>query len=122
MRNAYIRRVSLMKRTIATTPSGFRRNLALAKHLWSGQIYREQRHALRLWSENYGLSVAAGDLQLLETRWYVTHTGLIRLAQRRRCSGIIVNLMTELCDSVSSRWVFRATVYTSAAPRGFVGY
>jgi hypothetical protein len=111
-----------MKRTIATTPSGFRRNLALAKHLWSGQIYREQRHALRLWSENYGLSVAAGDLQLLETRWYVTHTGLIRLAQRRRCSGIIVNLMTELCDSVSSRWVFRATVYTSAAPRGFVGY
>jgi hypothetical protein len=111
-----------MKHAFGRKRSGFRRNLALAKRLWSGQIYREQQRALRSLSENYGLSVAAGDLQLLESRWYVTHTGLIRLAQRRGCSGISVNLMTEFCDSVSSRWVFKATVYRSSSSRGFVGY
>ena len=111
-----------MKHAFGRKRSGFRRNLALAKRLWSGQIYREQQRALRSLSENYGLSVAAGDLQLLESRWYVTHTGLIRLAQRRGCSGISVNLMTEFCDSVSSRWVFKATVYRSSGSRGFVGY
>jgi hypothetical protein len=111
-----------MKHVFGRKRSGFRRNLALAKRLWSGQIYREQQRALRSLSENYGLSVAAGDLQLLESRWYVTHTGLIRLAQRRGCSGISVNLMTEFCDSVSSRWVFKATVYRSSSSRGFVGY
>ncbi len=61
---------------------GYRPNLALAKRLWPGQINREQQHSLKSLSENYGLSVEAGDLQLLENRWYVTHTGLIRLAQR----------------------------------------
>ena len=111
-----------MKHAFGTKRSGFRRNLALAKRLWSGQIYREQQRALRSLSENYGLSVAAGDLQLLENRWYITHAGLVRLAQRRGCSGISVNLMTEFCDSVSSRWVFRATVYKSSGSRGFVGY
>src|SRR3954447_6006188 len=94
------RRPFLMKHAASTRPSRFRRNLALAKHLWSGQIYREQQHALRLLSENYGVSVAAGDLQLLESRWYITHTGLIRLAQRRHCSGITVNLITKFCDSM----------------------
>ena len=111
-----------MKHAFGRKRNGFRCNLALAKRLWSGQIYREQQRALRSLSENYRLSVAAGDLQLLESRWYVTHTGLIRLAQRRGCSGISVNLMTEFCDSVSSRWVFKATVYRSSGSRGFVGY
>ncbi len=54
---------------------GYRDNLALAKRLWSGQINREQQHSLKSLSENYGFSVAAGDLQLLENRWYVTHSG-----------------------------------------------
>jgi hypothetical protein len=111
-----------MARNFARNKSEFKRNLALARHLWSGQIYPEQRRALKSLSENYGLSIAAGDLQLLENRWYVTHTGLIRLAQRRGCSGISVNLMAEFCDSVSSRWVFKATVYKPSASRGFVGY
>jgi hypothetical protein len=110
-----------MKRP-GTRQIAFKRNLTLARRLWCGQIHREQQRALKSLCENYGLSVAAGDLQLLESRWYITHTGLIRLAQRRGCSGISVNLMTEFCDSVSSRWVFKATVYRSSALRGFVGY
>ena len=100
----------------------YRHNLALAKRLWSGQINREQQHSLKSLSENYGLSVAAGDLQLLENHWYVTHSGLIRLAQRRGCSGIAVNLMTEFCDRASSRWIFKAIVYKRNRTKGFVGY
>src|SRR5579863_3463325 len=89
----------------------FKHNLTLAKRLWSGQIFREQQVALKSLCEHYGLSVAAGDLQLLESRWYVTHTGLIRLAQRRGCSGISVRIINEHSDIVSSRWVLKATVY-----------
>src|SRR5258708_16455805 len=111
-----------MARNFARNKSEFKRNLALARHLWSGQIYPEQRRALKSLSENYGLSIAAGDLQLLENRWYVTHSGLLRLAQRRGCSGIAVNLMTEFCDPASSRWVFKAIVYKRNKTKGFIGF
>ena len=61
------------------------------------------------------------DILLLGARWYVTHSGLLRVAQRRRCSGIT----TELAESVSNpnegRWVFKATVVKSGTDR-FVGY
>jgi hypothetical protein len=102
--------------------AGYRHNLALAKRLWSDQINREQRLSLKSLSEDFGLSVAAGDLQLLDSRWYVTHTGLIRLAARRGCAGITVRLMTEFCERSSSRWVFKATVYKRNTTKGFVGY
>lgn len=101
---------------------GYKHNLALARRLWSGQINREKQHSLKSLSENYGLCVAAGDLQLLENRWYVTHSGLLRLAQRRGCSGITVSLMTEFCDAALSRWVFKAIVYKRNRTKGFVGY
>src|SRR5260370_4773934 len=102
--------------------STYRHNLALAKRLWSGRINREHQHALKSLSEDYGLSVAAGDLQLLESRWYVTHSGRIRLSQRKGCSGISVNLMTKYCESASSHWVFKAIVYKRHRSKGFVGY
>ena len=101
---------------------GYRHNLALANRLWPGQINREQRHSLRSLSENYGLSVAAGDLQLLENRWYVTHSGLIGLAARSRCHGIQVQQVRDFCDPLAGRWVFKASVYKSAGSKGFVGY
>ena len=44
------------------------------------------------------------------------------MARRRGCSGTSVNLMTKHCDSISSRWVFKATVYRSSGSRGFVGF
>ena len=50
----------------ARTKIAYRRNLTLAKRLWSGQINREQQLSLRSLSANYGLSIAAGDLQLLD--------------------------------------------------------
>src|SRR5207237_6662853 len=70
----------------------------------------------------HSLSVAAGDLLLLEERWYVTHTGLLGLAHRKRCSGIQVQPVPKFCDQSASRWAFRATVYKTRTCRGFVGY
>ena len=102
--------------------SEYSRNLALAKRLWGDRLYREQRCGLKSLSENYDLSVAGGDLQLLENRWYVTHSGLVRLASRRRCDGIRTVLQQRLSDPVANRWVFKATVYKSPGSKGFVGY
>jgi hypothetical protein len=66
--------------------------------------------------------VAAGDLLMLEGRWYVTHAGLLRFGHRRRCSGIHAILQKELSDPSLSRWVFKAVVYKSPSSKGFVGY
>ena len=59
---------------------------------------------------------------LLENRWYVTHTGLVRLARRKRCRGIHVEAVDSLCDSAANRFVLKATVYPSKDSAGFVGY
>jgi hypothetical protein len=71
---------------------------------------------------NYLLCVASGDLILLEGRWYVTHTGMLRLARRKHCSGIRVQPVRDFCDPKHGRWAFAATVFTSPSCKGFVGY
>ena len=73
---------TMKKRSIA-----FRSNVRLARSLW-GVFSTVALERLKRLTEKYGFSVAAGDLQLLEGRWYVTSAGLLRLAQRRRCPGI----------------------------------
>jgi hypothetical protein len=59
---------------------------------------------------------------LLNEHWYVTHVGLIRLARRNRCRGILAEPAQEFCDPKEARWAFRTTVYKSQTCRGFVGY
>jgi hypothetical protein len=66
--------------------------------------------------------LGSGDLALLNNHWYVTHTGLLRMAKRKRCSGIEVEAVVNLCDSAAGRYVFKATVYSSKSCRGFVGF
>jgi len=97
------------------------RELKLAKQLW-GDIARVRLTELRHLLQRYKLSVALGEVIDLDNHWYVTHSGLIRLATRRRCDGIRTTLQQRLSDPASGRWVFRATVYKSPGSRGFVGY
>jgi hypothetical protein len=52
----------------------------------------------------------------------VTHTGLLRLARRKKCRGIDVEAVDSLCDSAANRFVLKATVYPSKGSAGFVGY
>ena len=71
-----------MQRKSAIVQLSFR----LAKELWSGlpQVSLQRLEEL---IEAHGLSVASGDLLYLHGGWYVTHTGLLRLARRRHCCG-----------------------------------
>jgi hypothetical protein len=98
-----------------------RSNVTLAHLIW-GPLNKIAITNLRHLGGKYGLSVAAGDLLLLGDRWYITHAGLLRLSQRRRCLGINATLQRDLSDPSVGRWVFKATVYKSRRSRGFVGY
>ena len=99
----------------------FRSNAKCARQLW-GQPPKIEARNLRTLTEQYSLSVAAGELQFLESKWYVTHAGLLRIAQRRHCCGIKSTLVERFSDPLAGRWVFRAIVYKSLRSRGFVGY
>jgi hypothetical protein len=102
-------------------PICFRSNAKLARQLW-GEPSHFALRLLRELSYKYSLSVAAGDLQLLDGRWYVTHSGLLQLASRRGCCGIHTVLQEKASDGTVGRWVFKATVYKSGRSRGFVGF
>ena len=71
---------------------------------------------------DFGLSAKSGDLQVLDGNWYITHTGLVRLARRKKCCGIHIEAVDSLCDSAARRFVLKATVYPSKNSSGFVGY
>jgi hypothetical protein len=73
-------------------------------------------------AKHYRFSVESGDLLWLDDHWYVTHSGLIRLARRSHCAGIHVEPVAQFSDAAASRWAFKATVYKSRTCRGFVGY
>ena len=98
-----------------------RENLSAVKELCP-HVTDSQLLTLVELSRSLRLSVRSGDLLLVNGRWYVTHSGLLRIAQRRRCRG----MTTELVESVSSpeqgRWVFKATVFKSTSCKGFIGY
>jgi hypothetical protein len=98
-----------------------RTNLRLARDRW-GELGKPQLKQLKDLTEKHHLSVLSGDLLFLDHGWYVTHTGLVHLAQRRRCAGIRVQQVNKFCDVSANRWVFKATVYKSAGSKGFVGY
>src|ERR1700704_5404545 len=95
--------------------------LGVAKQMW-GDMAEARLTELRQLLQRYKLSVALGEVIDLDNHWYGTHSGLIRLATRRRCDGIRTTLQQRLSDPTASRWVFRATVYKSPGSKGFVGY
>jgi hypothetical protein len=109
-------------RTFRTGPKAklTRENLRAVKKLYP-EVTNLQLLVLRELSRTLRLSVQTGDILMLNGRWYVTHSGLLRVAERRRCWGI----KTELAESVSNpgegRWVFKATVLKSGS-KNFVGY
>jgi hypothetical protein len=99
----------------------FESNRKVARQLWP-RLSRATSYALRQLTFEYQLSVAQGDLILLDGRWYVSHTGLLGLARRNRCAGIQVQPVRTFCNPATQRWAFRATVFKSRTCRGFVGY
>src|SRR5436309_9220971 len=99
----------------------FRTEVKHAISMW-GKL---ERYAIQnLWEveKRYCLSIASGDLQLINKRWYITHAGLLRLARRNSCHGISVQLISDFCEPSASSYTFCAIVYTSPTCKGFAGY
>lgn len=95
--------------------------LRIARRRWSG-LNRSRFEELRLLLQRYKFSVALGEITNLNNSWYVSHSGLIQLAFRRRCGGIETAVEESLSDPAGNRWVFKATAYRSKGSKGFVGY
>jgi len=98
-----------------------RQNLSIAKKLYP-TVTDLQLTVLRETSRGLHLSISSGDLTMLEGKWYVTHSGLLRVAARRRCQVIKTELEQTTSQPSSGRWIFKATVFKSRPCRGFVGY
>ena len=99
-----------------------RENLRFAHRLMAGTLPVRLAESLKALSQDFDFSLRRGELQILNNSWYVTHTGLLRLARRKRCRGIHVEAVDSLCDSAANRFVLKATVYPSKDSAGFVGY
>src|SRR5436853_2509690 len=99
----------------------YQNNSRCARKLWPG-ITPTALMALRVMSELYNLSVPLGDVLFLGGRWYVTNVGLLRLASRKSCVGIRVEILNQLCDAKACKWVFKAMVFTHRGCKGFAGY
>ncbi len=99
-----------------------RANISFAENQGCRNLTRAQTSSLELLTRDFGLSIAAGELLLIDGGWYVTHTGLIRLSCRKRCCGIKVQSVNAFCDRSTGRYCFRATVYKSPKCKGFIGY
>jgi hypothetical protein len=99
----------------------FKSNSRRARATW-GALSKYALETLKQLSETHSLEVAAGELQFLDNRWYVTNAGLLKIARRNRCAGIRTVIEKGLSDPSAGRWIFRATVYKSLRSRGFVGY
>ena len=98
-----------------------RTNARLGRQIW-GKLPRKALETLKILTSEFQLSIIAGDLQLLNGRWYVTHAGLLRLARRFKCSGIMTAMDGRVSDPSVNRWVFKATVFKTSRSKGFVGY
>jgi hypothetical protein len=108
-------------KAVKKVTSVLRSNVKYAVEIW-GELPSVTLRALKELTGRHPLSIAAGDLQLLNGRWYVTHSGLLTMARHSRCSAITTSIDKMASDPVNNRWVFRATVYKSPRSRGFVGY
>jgi hypothetical protein len=99
-----------------------RENLRLARQLVGSALPTRMVKSLGALSKDFHFSLSDGELQLIDGCWYVTHTGLLRLARRKKCRGIHVEAVDALCDPAANRFVLKATVYPSKNSSGFVGY
>src|SRR5437867_10229343 len=98
-----------------------RSNVEIARIMW-GELSEIALDTLEDLTKSYSLRIASGDLLYLGGTWYITHAGLLRIAERKHCSGILITPSHQFCDPARSRWTFKATVYNHRNCKGFVGY
>jgi hypothetical protein len=111
-----------MAANIRTKSQLVRNNFTHAKNLWPAQCSKLMLKVLRELTTTFRFSVASGELRIIDGHWYVTHSGLLRLANRRLCNSIRVEPVLQFSDPTAGRWVFKSTVHKSRHSRGFVGF
>ena len=116
------RQSSVMSKVQARATKILQKNLRTAKRILGCRIPASLLSHLKALTAEFGFSIDAGELQIINNSWYVTHTGLLRLARRKKCRGMHVEAVDSLCDTAASRFVLKATVYPSKGSAGFVGY
>src|ERR1022692_3068212 len=97
-----------------------RQNFRDAKRQYS-DLPKQQFSVLRDLTATLHLSIFRGELLYFSGKWYVSHSGLLRIAHRRRCVGIDTEIEQHSTEASVGRWVFRATVHKSKLA-SFVGY
>ena len=97
-----------------------RQNLCNAKRLYP-ELPKQQLSVLRDLTATLHLSIFRSELLYFGGKWYVSHSGLLRIAHRRRCVGIDTAIEQQTTEASVGRWVFRATVHRSQST-SFVGY
>jgi hypothetical protein len=60
----------------------------------------------------FGLSLENGHLVLIGGSWYVTNSGLLDLACRRRCKSIKTQINSQLSNPTTRFWIVNAAVRT----------
>src|SRR5437868_4762434 len=108
-----------MKRTLVD-------NLQTSNVEWANSHFPalsdQMRENLASLTSSFKLSARSGDITLFDGHWYVTHSGLLRIAANRRCAGIRTAVQGNFCNPAAGSWVFKAVVYKSRHSRGFIGY
>jgi hypothetical protein len=109
-----------MARRLTSNRSLTRRNLYAAKTLYP-TLSQQQLSVLRDLTQTLRLSVAGRELLCIDGNWYVSHPGLLRMANRSKCLGIETEIIQGVTEPAEHRWVFKATVRKSQS-KTFVGY
>ena len=89
-----------------------RQNLRDAKRQYL-DLTKQQFSVLRDLTSTLQLSIFRGELLYFSGKWYVSHSGLLRIAHRRRCLGIDTEIDPHTTEGLTGRWVFKATVRRS---------
>ncbi len=113
---------SRRKRRTSVSDLLTRQNIKFAKSVWPDELNSLQLSELRTLSRESGLALTSGEILLLNGRWYVTSSGLLRLAKNRGCRGIHSRALENFSDPRIGCWVFKAMVYKDSRSKGFVGY
>ena len=95
-------------------------NSCIARMIYP-HLPNHQASVLRDLTISLRLSLSKGELLWIQDKWYVSHSGLLRIAHRGRCLGIRTSVQERLTEPSSNRWVFKATVYKSRT-KSFDGY
>lgn len=73
--------------------------------------------ALPIHPVTVSLALRVGQIDGDNPHSYITHSGLLRLASRRRCEGIQVEMVRDFCEPTGARWAIRATVFPLTSPQ-----